>query len=173
MAHNNTQRIAQVKPRRIAWRDIIAAMPTAGDRLRRARIAAGYRTVADAAEAFGWKEAAARHHENGTRQYYDIKAALRYARAFRVDVNSLLGTASETAPVQSPTAEQFAQIAEIALKQVAPGLAVKPAVLQALGEALAGTVQEYLTSPEVSNDPAQLRTVARTLARRTGPQRLQ
>ncbi len=58
-------------------------------RLREARIKAGYDSAADAARAFGWEIPAYRHHENGTRAF-DVEAAKRYARAFRVNPGWLL-----------------------------------------------------------------------------------
>lgn len=71
-------------------------MTAAADRLRDSRRRAGYESAA-AAEAYGWKIAAYRHHENGTRAF-DIDAAKRYARAFKVDPAWLLGLATASAP---------------------------------------------------------------------------
>lgn len=59
------------------------------DRLKEAREKAGFATAADAARCFGWEIPAYRHHENGTRAF-DIAAAKRYARAFRVNPGWLL-----------------------------------------------------------------------------------
>lgn len=58
-------------------------------RLRAARQKAGYETASAAAEAFGWKDAGYRHHENGTRGF-GADAAKRYGRAFRVKPGWLL-----------------------------------------------------------------------------------
>jgi SOS-response transcriptional repressor LexA len=60
------------------------------ERLRAAREKAGYGSAADAARAFGWKEAAYRHHENGTRTF-GPDAASRYGRAFKIKPGWLLG----------------------------------------------------------------------------------
>lgn len=60
------------------------------ERLRAAREKAGYDSAADAARAFGWKEPAYRHHENGTRGF-GPDAAKRYGRAFKVKPGWLLG----------------------------------------------------------------------------------
>lgn len=60
------------------------------ERLRSARLKAGYATAADACRAFGWKEGGYRHHENGTREF-DAVGAERYGRAFKVSAAWLLG----------------------------------------------------------------------------------
>jgi SOS-response transcriptional repressor LexA len=60
------------------------------ERLRTARENAQYSSAADAARAFGWKEAAYRHHENGTRTF-GADAATKYGRAFKVKPGWLLG----------------------------------------------------------------------------------
>lgn len=60
------------------------------ERLKSARKQAGFKTAGGAAEAFGWNPSAYRHHENGTRDY-DVAAAKKYARAFRVEAGYLLG----------------------------------------------------------------------------------
>lgn len=71
------------------------------DRLREARIKAGYESAADAARAFGWEIPAYRHHENGTRAF-DVEAAKRYARAFRVNPGWLLALDKvEVAPAEA------------------------------------------------------------------------
>lgn len=71
------------------------------DRLREARIKAGYESAADACRAFGWEIPAYRHHENGTRTF-DVEAAKRYARAFRVNPGWLLALDKvEVAPAET------------------------------------------------------------------------
>ena len=71
------------------------------DRLREARIKAGFDSAAEAARAFGWEIPAYRHHENGTRTF-DVEAAKRYARAFRVNPGWLLALDKvEAAPLQA------------------------------------------------------------------------
>lgn len=64
-------------------------LSTPFERLRHARLAAGYRSASAAARHFGWGDAAYRHHENGTRDY-NFKQAMEYAEAFGVSVNWLL-----------------------------------------------------------------------------------
>lgn len=71
------------------------------DRLRTARIKAGYDSAAEAARAFGWEVPAYRHHENGTRGI-TVEAAKRYARAFRVNPGWLLALDKvEVAPAEA------------------------------------------------------------------------
>lgn len=81
-----------VNTHRIATERIVVDMSdhSKADRLRQARQDAGYSSAAEAAQAFGWKEPAYRHHENGTRGY-GPDAARRYGRAFKVKPAWLLG----------------------------------------------------------------------------------
>lgn len=65
-------------------------MGTQNERLRQARIAAGYSTAKQAIDAFGFQEAAYRHHENGTRAITPDNAK-RYGRAFKVNPGWILG----------------------------------------------------------------------------------
>jgi len=44
-------------------------MATMGERLKQARVEAGFETAQAAADAFGWNAGAYRHHENGTRGF--------------------------------------------------------------------------------------------------------
>ena len=64
-------------------------MNSASDRLKQARIAAGYDTVQEACEAFGFKYSTYAGHENGQR---GIKwdALERYAKAYRVSMDWLV-----------------------------------------------------------------------------------
>lgn len=64
-------------------------MTSIADRLREARIEAGYKTATDAAKAFGWNENSYRSSENGQRAP-GRATAVKYARAFRVAVDWLL-----------------------------------------------------------------------------------
>ena len=64
-------------------------MTTLSDRLRRARVAAGFATATDAATAFGWNGNSYRSAENGMRP--PGRATLvTYARAFKVSTDWLL-----------------------------------------------------------------------------------
>lgn len=64
-------------------------MTDAAERLRIARLRAGYSTAKDAAEAMGQKVSTYLGHENGSRGYPAKKAAL-YARKFKVSEQWLL-----------------------------------------------------------------------------------
>lgn len=64
-------------------------MPTKNERLKAARLKAGFSSAAEAARTFGWELPAYRHHENGTRSF-DVETASRYGRAFRVGASWLL-----------------------------------------------------------------------------------
>ncbi|MEM8615335.1 MAG: helix-turn-helix domain-containing protein [Pseudomonadota bacterium] len=59
------------------------------ERLRTARIEAGYATARAAAEAFGWNSNTVSSNENGNRTF-GREAAARYARAYHVDLGWLL-----------------------------------------------------------------------------------
>jgi hypothetical protein len=59
------------------------------ERLRQARVAAGFKSASAAAREFGWGEAAYRHHENGTRGY-GVEQAVQYGEAFKVSPTWLL-----------------------------------------------------------------------------------
>jgi transcriptional regulator with XRE-family HTH domain len=63
---------------------------TPGDRLKELRIAKGFETAKDAAEAFGWSEVTYRAHEAGGRNI-TLAAARKYALAFRSTPNHILG----------------------------------------------------------------------------------
>lgn len=66
-------------------------MTTSNDRLKKARIAAGFETAKSAADRFGWKIEAYRHHENGTGgREVPKRPALDYAKKFKVRVDWLL-----------------------------------------------------------------------------------
>lgn len=92
---------------------------SSADRLKQARIKAGYKTAAAAAAAFGWTESAYRHHENGTRGF-GVEQAQRYAKAFKVSPGWLLGTESAPALAPEPVHEST----------TAPQEAPKPPLLQ-------------------------------------------
>jgi len=59
------------------------------ERLRTARIDAGYETAAEAARAFGWSQYTVASNENGNRAF-GRKAAERYAAAYHVGLEWLL-----------------------------------------------------------------------------------
>lgn len=74
-------------------------MSTTNERLRQARIEAGFQTAKAAVDAFGWQEGAYRNHENGTQgRKVPLEAAKKYAAAFKVRLEWLLqGTGNKRA----------------------------------------------------------------------------
>jgi SOS-response transcriptional repressor LexA len=65
------------------------SMGTRGERLKKARKDAGYRTATDAARALGIPYPTYAAHENGSRQY-EADEAVVYARKFKVPIEWLL-----------------------------------------------------------------------------------
>ncbi len=59
------------------------------ERLKAAREAAGYKSVAEAARAFGWNVNTTASNENGNRTYSRMGAE-KYARAYHVNLEWLL-----------------------------------------------------------------------------------
>lgn len=76
-------------------------MQTQADRLRQARIKAGYETAKQAAEAMGVPVSTYIQHENGARGY-PASRATRYGRFLRVTPEWLLYGRGEGAPVAVP-----------------------------------------------------------------------
>jgi phage repressor protein C with HTH and peptisase S24 domain len=60
------------------------------ERLRAARVAAGFKSASQAAERFGWKRSTYASHENGQTPTPPIEALEDYARAFRVPMAHLV-----------------------------------------------------------------------------------
>lgn len=80
------------KPRRshYAMRQVRKrGMSRPNERLKRARIEAGYTTAVEAARAFGWNENTYIANENGYAPF-SKGASVRYARAFRVELDWLV-----------------------------------------------------------------------------------
>lgn len=73
---------------------------TPAERLRRARLARGYATAADAARAFGWPTSTYTSHENSTRGLRR-DAARRYSQAFGIPLHELLEIPRGPDPVDS------------------------------------------------------------------------
>ena len=102
---------------------------TPADRLRAARLRAGFKKAAEAAAAHEWTLSTYRSHDNGTRGF-DKAAAIKYGRAFKVDPSWLLGISkssreTEAAPQEPPqpwtaTTEQLLRILAFAMR-VEPG----------------------------------------------------
>lgn len=76
---------------------MLSLMADPNDRLKAARIKAGYAEAAQAARAFGWKEVTYSKHESGERGLRP-KVAERYAKAFRVTPEYLLYARSKLPP---------------------------------------------------------------------------
>lgn len=74
------------------------------ERLKAARVAAGYKTAVDAAAALGVKGPTYSGHENGSRDFSNEDAAL-YARRFRVSLAWLAMGKGEMYPSKSAAAE--------------------------------------------------------------------
>lgn len=79
------------------------------ERLKEARKKAGYDTAEGAADAFGWKAAGYRHHENGTRGFGG-DAATKYAKAFRVRAAWLMGMDDNGNPPPPPPSDDILSV---------------------------------------------------------------
>lgn len=88
---------------------------TKAERLREARIKAGFESAAEAAQRFGWPEAGYRHHENGIRGF-GPDAARKYGRAFRVKPGWLLGleNVDNGPPAEEPVEDRLRVIGSVA-----------------------------------------------------------
>lgn len=62
---------------------------TMSDRLKKARVSAGFYKASDAINKFGWKASTYRAHESRQNQF-DATTALSYARAYGVNAGWLL-----------------------------------------------------------------------------------
>ncbi|MDD9731586.1 helix-turn-helix domain-containing protein [Mameliella sp. AT18] len=105
MTRLNAQRIKPCQ-RKTHYAPMYAlSMEEIHDRLRAARMQAGYETSSDAARAFGWTISTYAGHENGSRGIRQ-EAAQRYASAFNVSVEWL--TYGTGTPTSRPTAKRSA-----------------------------------------------------------------
>lgn len=82
------------------------------ERLREARVQAGYSSAAAAAAAFGFGVSTLTSHENGTRGF-DIDAAVRYGKAFKVNPGKLLGLDTIDTPAFRVEREPASKIIEV------------------------------------------------------------
>lgn len=81
----------------------IATMGTRGERLKKARKDAGFRTATEAAGALGIPYPTYASHENGSRQYETDEAVI-YARKFKVPIEWLLtGKSGSVTPIRNTT----------------------------------------------------------------------
>lgn len=100
------------------------------ERLRAAREAAGYSSVAEAARAFGWNVNTTASNENGNRTY-SRTGAEKYARAYRVSLDWLLtgrGQMKGTDPEGAEIVDIWSRIPErdrLAAKRMLEGLTKK------------------------------------------------
>lgn len=79
---------------------------TLNERLRQARINAGFEKAGDFAKAVGVQEGTYRHHENGTGgRGVPLSAAKKYAKKLGVDLNWLLNGEDVPAPIEPLSAE--------------------------------------------------------------------
>jgi transcriptional regulator with XRE-family HTH domain len=115
------------------------------ERLRNARKKAGYDSVAAASEAFGIKIPTLTSHENGTREF-DVQAAQRYARAFKVSPAWLLALDNEPAPTQWINAKTLEPILASCLKLAPPG-GWKESDAQLLAQSVEYGLQLLTTGP--------------------------
>lgn len=97
------------------------------DKLRRARIARGFATAAQAARAHGWSVVTYTSHENGTRGLRP-DAAARYAKAFGLSPSDLLGLrnadGTQSVPVIGGAAMGVWRDTELDSEQKSNGLSV-------------------------------------------------
>ena len=86
------------------------------DRLKRARIDAGFRSAAEAANRFGWTGSTYASHENGTRgcKPEDVQ---KYATALGSDPCYIMfGTAQKTATIAGVSENSLAEIIQFVLQ---------------------------------------------------------
>lgn len=77
-----------------------------GERLREARHAAGYESAMSAAKKFGWSPSTYAAHENG-QNGFNIKAAAKYAKAFKTTAAWLLTEEGEPPRKKAPLIGSF------------------------------------------------------------------
>lgn len=141
------------------------------ERLRKAREDAGFDSAADAARNFGWKAAAYRHHENGTRNF-GIEEAKKYGRAFRINPLSLLGLekfidgkaeASEAPQPYVPSSDALADVLAVVLRVDAAD-PVKRAELRIAARGVSAGIRWLAKEPARQDDPDYLAMVRTAVA---------
>ena len=136
------------------------------ERLKAARIKAGFATAKAAAESRGWKAAGYTHHENGQRPYFDTSSLMRYARAFKVSPAWLAGLDSEmTDAIDAISAESYSEVMTGILQAFAPTVRLGTSDITKLGQALHDTLREILSDAGTGQDASRVGLVARTVAR--------
>ena len=123
-------------------------------RLRKARLAAGFESAADAARANRWSVAGYRHHENGTAGWKDERAR-EYARAYRVSAQWLIfGIGTGPDGEVAASTESGRPVAMVA--QVPVLGSVEAGIWHEVAPTEAGDATEHLTLDVSGFDPAQL-----------------
>ncbi|MEY9780837.1 phage repressor protein C with HTH and peptisase S24 domain [Sinorhizobium fredii] len=138
---------------------MLHVMNEKAERLRQARINAGYRFASDAANALGIVASTYRAHENGQNEF-DFAEAKIYARKFNVDPVWLMGDPAgaetgEPIPIPKP-AEVDLPNAEVGAKVVGKGKKI-PVFGQAVGGVdgeflMNGTVLDEVLAPPILSD---------------------
>ncbi len=86
---------------------------TMSDRLKKARVSAGFYKASDAINKFGWKASTYRAHESRQNQF-DASTALSYARAYNVNAGWLLtGEGDMSVRYSEPSSRSSAQAMRI------------------------------------------------------------
>lgn len=106
---------------------------TAGDRLKKARLAAGFTSAMGAAKYFQWKPSTYASHENGSAQIRPFWAEL-YGQAFRVPPRWILSGQDESAEVMPPKGTKMSSLARSPTTNIFP-IAPPPAQAGGLGAA--------------------------------------
>lgn len=136
------------------------------ERLKAARIRAGFATASAAAESRGWKKPGYTHHENGQREYFDTSNLLRYARAFKVSPAWLAGLDSDmTDAIDAISVESYGEVMTGILQAFAPTVRLGTSDIAKLGQALHDTLREVLSDASTGQDASRAGLVARTVAR--------
>jgi hypothetical protein len=131
-------------------------MAEMGERLRRARLAAGYATAGNAARAFGWKPSTYYGHENGDRQI-SRRAALRYSRAFHVRAGYLLYSEGEAHSHASPQPGIDPAAMTVVVRSLLATLGYAPEIAGNLAQTLTASARTLsgLAEDELTEDRAQ------------------
>ena len=130
-------------------------MATIGERLREARIKAGYETAREACKAFGWQENTYRGHENGARNP-PRDMVMVYASAYRVSVSWLMSGKQEGGGKNAAPGGQHIAILEWSDLQP-----TRAAMVQVLRKANRGhvTLPEKIGTNETFELPVQDRSM--------------
>jgi DNA-binding XRE family transcriptional regulator len=138
-------------------------MSTIHERLKAARIKAGFGSATEAADAFRWKKSTYMGHENGDRSPRRTTAE-RYATAFRTTPGYLLFGTKPGATPHGLDPDRTAQVISALLRMVRDDIAEEDADLLAkLSVALA---QQPANQPDEPSDRLRLQIQAQFGARK-------